>query len=112
MRIEHWENALYQADAAAHTLLERGAAPAFGTPTMFWSNLYDARVQLVGHPGPDDAFEVIEGDLSSARFVGVYRNGPTPTGVLLFNMSRRLPHYRQVLDRNTAYVTKTSVDAS
>ncbi len=44
-------------------------------------------VQVVGHPGSNDAFEIVEGDLSSVRFVVVYRNGPTLTGALLFNMA-------------------------
>ncbi|MFF3494747.1 NAD(P)/FAD-dependent oxidoreductase [Streptomyces sp. NPDC002795] len=101
VRVEHWENALRQADAAAHTLLEGDAAPAFGETTMFWSNLYDSRVQLIGSPGPDDTFEIVEGDPQSRRFVGSYGNGPRRTGVLLFNMPQRMPHYRQAFDEDT-----------
>ncbi|MCM3811407.1 NAD(P)/FAD-dependent oxidoreductase [Streptomyces sp. DR7-3] len=95
VRIEHWENALRQADTAAGTLLDGESAPAYDTTTMFWSNLYDSRVQVVGHPGPDDTLEIVEGDPKTRRFVGIYRNDTGgPTGVLLFNMAHRLADYR------------------
>ena len=63
MRVEHWENAIEQGEAAARRLLAArdGAEPAaFRSVPWFWSDQYDCKMQLAGRPGPDDEIVLID----------------------------------------------------
>lgn len=94
-RVEHWDNAIRQADTAAATLLAPpGAAPAFAETTMFWSDQYDCKIQLVGHTHPGDRLTVVEGDLAKRRCVVVYSRAGRITAALLINCPHRLREYR------------------
>ena len=55
VRIEHWTNAVEQADAVAARLLdgEAGAAPFVPIPFV-WSDQYDLKIQAAGRIAPDD----------------------------------------------------------
>jgi NADPH-dependent 2,4-dienoyl-CoA reductase/sulfur reductase-like enzyme len=102
VRVEHWDNAMRQADTAAATLLaENGTAPAFTQTTMFWSDQYDCKLQLVGHPRPDDLMSVAEGDLTRRRCVVVYSRAGRTTAALLVNSPHRLRAYREAVTAAT-----------
>ena len=62
VRIEHWTNAVDQAEAAARTLLEGDAAPAYAPTPYFWSDQFGVKIQFVGETRPGDEVTVIEGD--------------------------------------------------
>ncbi|MFD4602975.1 NAD(P)/FAD-dependent oxidoreductase [Streptomyces sp. NPDC058464] len=98
VRVEHWENALRQADSAAATLLAgAGRAPAFAETTMFWSDQYDCKLQLIGHPRPGDLVTVAEGDLAQRRCVVVYSRSGRTTAALLVGSPHRLRAYREAV---------------
>ncbi|MFC9502818.1 NAD(P)/FAD-dependent oxidoreductase [Streptomyces sp. NPDC057002] len=98
VRVEHWENALRQADAAAATLLAAGGqAAAFAETTMFWSDQYDCKLQLIGHPRPGDLVTVAEGDLTQRRCAVVYSRSGRTTGALLVGSPHRLRAYREAV---------------
>ncbi|MDH6119189.1 3-phenylpropionate/trans-cinnamate dioxygenase ferredoxin reductase subunit [Kitasatospora sp. GAS204A] len=94
-RIEHWTNATEQPKTAARTLLSGTSAPAPTRPPYFWSDQYQARIQLAGQVRPDAQPRVVEGDLDSRSFVAVYRRHGHDVAVLavdrpkLFNRLRR-----------------------
>ncbi len=98
LRIEHWENAIAQGDAAAATLL---AAPGAGRPyapvPFFWSDQYGCKLQLVGSPRRGDAMRVVEGAMDERRFVAVFERDSQLTGVFLFNSVHRVAAYRQTV---------------
>ncbi|HEY1734627.1 MAG TPA: FAD-dependent oxidoreductase, partial [Acidimicrobiales bacterium] len=48
VRVEHWTNAVEQAEAAAATLLNGDDAAPFAPVPYFWSDQYDRKVQMVG----------------------------------------------------------------
>ncbi|WP_432989850.1 NAD(P)/FAD-dependent oxidoreductase [Dactylosporangium sp. CA-233914] len=98
VRVEHWDNAIRQAEAAAATLLAPdGMAAAFADTTMFWSDQYGCKLHLVGHPRPDDEISVVEGDLEQRRGVVVYRRAGRMTAALLLSAPNRLRTYRQAV---------------
>ncbi|MEK8174133.1 FAD-dependent oxidoreductase [Streptomyces sp. M19] len=97
IRVEHWENALRQADAAAATLLAPCTAPAFTATTMVWSELYGLGLQLVGQPRPGDRATVVEGDLAGRRCVVVYSRAGRTTAALLCDSPHRLRAYRDAV---------------
>ncbi|MGH8800800.1 MAG: NAD(P)/FAD-dependent oxidoreductase [Casimicrobiaceae bacterium] len=98
IRIEHWEHAIAQGEAAAQTLLAApGRAPTYAPVPFFWSDQYDCKLQLVGIPQPDDVMRVVEGSLDAPRFVALFERDARTTGAFLFNSMHRAALYRQTV---------------
>ena len=98
-RIEHWNNAIAQADAAASTLL-RGAAdaPVYAAIPFFWSDQYGCKLQLIGEPSRSDTIRVVEGALGERRFVTLFERDGLATGAFLFNSMHRVPAYTKLIE--------------
>lgn len=94
MRVEQWENAIEQGEAAAHRLLAADENNDWGAPTpfvsvpWFWSDQYDTKIQMAGRPAPGDEVVVIDGDPSTRRFAVAYRRGELCTAVVAVNRPR------------------------
>lgn len=99
MRVEHWDNAIEMAQAAAARLLAAGddtALPYEPVP-WFWSDLYDRKIQLAGRSGPDDEVQVVTGDVAERRFVALYGRAGRLVGALGWNRPRHIMQWRQRL---------------
>jgi 3-phenylpropionate/trans-cinnamate dioxygenase ferredoxin reductase subunit len=97
-RVEHWNNAIAQADRAAQTLLAPAAAKAYAAIPFFWSDQYDRKLQLVGAPGPGDPIRVVEGALDERRFVALFERDGRVTGAMLCNSMHRVAHYTDIVE--------------
>ena len=97
LRQEHWTNAMQQPAAAVATLLGRTVAAARPPAPYFWSDQYGARLQFVGHRLPDDAVEIVEGDLDSRRFVAGYRRRGELVAVFAMNQPKLFGKWRRQL---------------
>jgi 3-phenylpropionate/trans-cinnamate dioxygenase ferredoxin reductase subunit len=97
LRQEHWTHALQQPAVAVATLLGANAVPARPAPPYFWSDQYGARLQFAGHRRPDDAVEIVEGDLGSRRFVAGYRRGGELVAVFAMNQPKLFGKWRRQL---------------
>jgi len=108
LRQEHWTNALQQPATAVATLLGRTTGEAVRPPApYFWSDQYGARLQFAGHRLPDDAVEVVEGDLHSRRFVAGYRRDGELVAVFAMNQPKLFGKWRrQLTPRHTATVAE------
>jgi NADPH-dependent 2,4-dienoyl-CoA reductase/sulfur reductase-like enzyme len=84
MRIEHRTNAAEQGMAAARNLL--GAAKPFAPVPYFWSDQYDLKIHAYGFLRGHDEFTVVDGALSSRRFLAAYRKEGRLVGALAVNM--------------------------
>ena len=71
-RVEHWTNAVEHGEAAARTLLEGDAAPAFAPVPYFWSDQFGLKIQFVGETVPGDEVALIEGSFEEERFLVAY----------------------------------------
>jgi 3-phenylpropionate/trans-cinnamate dioxygenase ferredoxin reductase component len=91
----HWEAAGRQGARAARAMLGLPTGPA--AVASFWSDLYDVRVQCVGHPALGDA-AITDGDPAARDFSVTYTRGGTPVGVLLVGRPHTLPAARALLD--------------
>lgn len=98
VRIEHWENAVRQADTAARTLLEGTDAPPYSAHTTFWSTQHDLQVHVLGQPRATDDLRVVEGALDDLAGVATYHDGDRVTAVLALNQPHRLRAHRHLLD--------------
>lgn len=102
VRLEHWTNASDQARAAAANLLAwgEGAPGSVYAPVPFvWSDQYEDKIQMVGHPGADDEVAVLHGDVEGERFCALYRRGDRLSGALTVNWPRLRAAYRRILER-------------
>ncbi|HXQ90841.1 MAG TPA: FAD-dependent oxidoreductase [Acidimicrobiales bacterium] len=103
-RIEHWTNAAEQGVAAARNLLAgRRHASAYVPVPYFWSDQYDVKIQVIGHPGPDDDIVVVDGSLSERRFVALYGQAGRFRAALGFNRPRQLMGYRPLLEAGASF---------
>ena len=93
LRLENRTNATEQAMAVAATLL--GEEQAYLPVPYFWTDQYDAKLQVHGFLPADAQVDVVEGDLTARRFVARYLHGGRVTGVLGWNMPKRTRLRRQ-----------------
>jgi 3-phenylpropionate/trans-cinnamate dioxygenase ferredoxin reductase subunit len=77
-RLESVQNAVDQAKVAAATLL--GEAKAYDQVPWFWSDQYDAKLQMVGTSAAHDRY-VLRGDPAAGSFSAFYFLGDALVGV-------------------------------
>jgi len=77
-RVEHWSNTVEQA-ALVGAELVLPSAEALALP-YFWSDQFDVKIQMLGHPSPTDDVHVISDD--GRKFVAYYSRGGVLTGVV------------------------------
>jgi 3-phenylpropionate/trans-cinnamate dioxygenase ferredoxin reductase subunit len=99
IRIEHWTNAAEQGVAAARSLLAGARdAPSYSSIPYFWSDQYDTKIQMIGHPRPDDEVVVVDGSLDQRRFVALYGRAGRLTAAIGFSRPRQLMGFRPLLE--------------
>ena len=99
IRIEHWTNAAEQGVAAARSLLAgRDQAASYSPVPYFWSDQYDTKIQMIGHPRPDDEIVVVDGTLEERRFVALYGRAGRLTAAIGFSRPRQLMGFRPLVE--------------
>jgi NADPH-dependent 2,4-dienoyl-CoA reductase/sulfur reductase-like enzyme len=93
VRLENRTNATEQAGVVAANVL--GADLAYTPVPYFWTDQYDAKVQVHGLLPADADVTVVEGDVANRRFVARYEQGGRVTGVLGWNMPKQTRLRRQ-----------------
>lgn len=97
IRIEHWQVAVDHAAQASKSIREGDAAASLDLLPYFWSDIWGKKLQVLGHPtGADEATVVIEPD-ENGKFLAIYGNGDTFTGVLGVSKPAQLMAYRALL---------------
>jgi NADPH-dependent 2,4-dienoyl-CoA reductase/sulfur reductase-like enzyme len=104
LRVEHWTNAAEGGAAAARNLLAGSAAAAPYDPVpFFWSDQYQAKIQVIGLPGPDDEAVVVDGSVEEGKLVALYRRGDRLRAALAFSRPRQLMGYRPLLAAGASF---------
>lgn len=112
LRLEHWENAIQQGEAAGRRVLAEaaGETPAAYDPIpWFWSDQYDRKIQLAGWSGSGYDVEVVHGSTEERRFVALYGQNDKVTGVLGFNRPRHVMQLRQLVDEGASWADGLAV---
>jgi 3-phenylpropionate/trans-cinnamate dioxygenase ferredoxin reductase component len=101
MRVEHWEHAIEQGEAAGRRLLadDPEAVPFLAVP-WFWSDQYDRKIQMAGRPAGGDELIVVDGSVEERRFVAAFRRGDRCTAVLGVNRPRLVIQARMKLNES------------
>jgi NADPH-dependent 2,4-dienoyl-CoA reductase/sulfur reductase-like enzyme len=104
IRIEHWTNAAEQGVTAARNLLAgRADASAYVPVPYFWSDQYDVKIQMIGHPDPNDEVVVVDGSVAERRFVALYGRAGRFSAALGFSRPRQLMGYRPLLEAGASF---------
>ncbi|GAA1574802.1 FAD-dependent oxidoreductase [Kribbella sancticallisti] len=96
LRLEHRTNATEQAVWTARDLLAASKEP-FDSIPYFWTDQYDAKIQVYGVIPPDARLVITQGSPAARRFVAQYRSGGRVTAVLGWNMPRETRRERASL---------------
>jgi NADPH-dependent 2,4-dienoyl-CoA reductase/sulfur reductase-like enzyme len=98
LRIEHWTNAIEQADVAVAALLAgEGPCEPYAPVPYFWSDQLGVKMQLAGRVAPDDEVRVVDGAPAERRFVALYGRGDAFHAVLGWNRPGLVMRYRRML---------------
>jgi hypothetical protein len=69
----------------------------------FWSDQYDTKIQLVGHPTPGDEVRVVHGSIEDRRFVALYGHQGRLRAALGFSSPRLLMGYRRLISAGASW---------
>lgn len=71
LRVEHWDNALHQPQAAMRSIM--GCGGAYARQPYFYSDQYDTGMEYVGHvEDPEGTDVIIRGSLERGEFVALW----------------------------------------
>ncbi|GEC09836.1 pyridine nucleotide-disulfide oxidoreductase [Streptomyces spinoverrucosus] len=104
LSLEHWGNAVSQAEIAAHNMLSESAdrIPHMWVPA-FWSSQFGVNIKSVGVPSMGTEIVVAQGSLTDRRFVGVYGYQGRVIGAVAFDHARWLPFYQELIETTAPF---------
>ena len=85
IRVEHFDNALKMGETAAHNVLGRGET--FDDPHRFWSDQFDANIEMAGHAPTWDRM-VVRGSLPERRYCAFLLEGGCLRSAVSMNWRR------------------------
>ncbi len=100
MSLEHWGNAVDQAEIAAHNMVSDQTRrwPHLSLP-VFWSTQFGVNIKSVGVPTFADEIVVTQGSVAERRFVAVYGHRGRITAAVTFDQGMWLEFYRRLIER-------------
>ncbi|WP_392674737.1 NAD(P)/FAD-dependent oxidoreductase [Streptomyces sp. LN785] len=99
LSLEHWGNAVAQAEVAAHNMISPGPRrrPHLTVPA-FWSSQFGLNIKSVGVPTYSDQVVIAQGSLRAGRFVAVYGYRGRITAAVSVNRAKWLEYYRYLIE--------------
>ena len=108
--LEHWDNAVAQAQIAAHNMV---CEPSERRPHLpvpaFWSIQFGINIKSVGIPSFSDSLVITQGALSERRFVAAYGYRGRLTGAVSFDEGKWLEHYDEQIRSAAAFPPENAV---
>jgi 3-phenylpropionate/trans-cinnamate dioxygenase ferredoxin reductase component len=113
IRIEHWQVAAEAGVAAARSVLAgRTDAAPFTPIPYFWSDQFDIRFQVLGHPGGEDEMEIVDGSLEEGKFLALYGRAGRLRAVMAIGKPRQLMAFRPLMEAGVSWDDALSHAAS
>ncbi|MFE9310518.1 NAD(P)/FAD-dependent oxidoreductase [Streptomyces sp. NPDC088353] len=112
LSLEHWGNAVAQAEVAAHNMISAGAdrRPHMWVPA-FWSSQFGVNIKSVGVPSMGEEVMITQGSLTERRFIGVYGYQGRVIAAVSFDNTRWLEFYQRLIETGAPFpVEFTTVD--
>ena len=99
-RVEHWTNAVDQANLVAHQILRPDQPRHYASVPYFWSDQYGVKIQMVGRVAPGDTVEVLRcATPAGDRDVALYSRAGRFTAAVTFGWPRGSVTARQAWQR-------------
>ncbi|OAH14899.1 NAD(P)/FAD-dependent oxidoreductase [Streptomyces jeddahensis] len=100
LSLEHWGNAVAQAEVAAHNMINSSAdrRPHVWTPS-FWSAQFGVNIKSVGVPPMGEEIIVTQGSLSDRRFTAVYGYRGRVIAAVTFDQAKWLDFYQRQIEQ-------------
>jgi NADPH-dependent 2,4-dienoyl-CoA reductase/sulfur reductase-like enzyme len=100
MALEHWGNAVGQAQVAAHNMvcLPTERRPHAAVPA-FWSSQFGVNIKSVGVPTGADEVMIAQGSLDDASFVAAYGKDGRLVAAVTFNQAKWLEAYQRLIEQ-------------
>ncbi|MFG2209414.1 NAD(P)/FAD-dependent oxidoreductase [Streptomyces sp. NPDC048638] len=104
MSLEHWGNAVAQAEVAAHNMVSPGPRrrPHLTVPA-FWSSQFGLNIKSVGVPTFSDQVVIAQGSLEEARLVAVYGYRGRVTAAVSVNQAKSLEYYQHLIETGAPF---------
>jgi NADPH-dependent 2,4-dienoyl-CoA reductase/sulfur reductase-like enzyme len=104
LSLEHWGNAVAQAETAAHNMVCHGAdrRPHLWMPA-FWSSQFGVNIKSVGVPPMGEQLMITQGSLAERRFAGVYGHQGRIVAAVTFDNTRWLEFYQRQIERGAPF---------
>ncbi|MFJ4780481.1 NAD(P)/FAD-dependent oxidoreductase [Streptomyces sp. NPDC088762] len=104
LSLEHWGNAVAQAETAAHNMLSEGVdrRPHVWVPA-FWSSQFGVNIKSVGVPSMGSEIMITQGSRAERRFAAVYGYQGRVIGAVTFDQSRWLDFYEQQIEQTAPF---------
>jgi len=99
IRVEHWQAAERQGQAAARDML--GLGGPFNDVPFFWSQHYDVTLSYIGHASGDAQIEVL-GNLEQRDATVIYRDAGKVTAVLTVGRDKQNLEFEAALESRDA----------
>lgn len=104
LMVEHWGNAVAQAETAAHNMLANSTTRRAHTSLpAFWSNQFGVNIRSVGLPPIADTIMVTQGSVNERRVVAVYGQRGRIVAAVAVNKPRSLPAYQAMIEAHTPF---------
>ncbi|MEU8034310.1 oxidoreductase C-terminal domain-containing protein, partial [Streptomyces sp. NPDC049099] len=99
LSLEHWGNAVEQAEVAAHNMVNPGPLqrPHLSIP-VFWSTQFGLNIKSVGVPTYSDHVVIAQGSLEARRLAMVYGYRGRVTAAVTVDMAKSLNYYRHLIE--------------
>ncbi|MFD1707605.1 NAD(P)/FAD-dependent oxidoreductase [Siminovitchia sediminis] len=111
IHVEHWDHAVYHAQAAAKNMIAEKTVPYHRVP-YFWSDQYGQRFQYAGHTKEWEN-TVLRGDMEEGKFTYFYLDKRNiVTAALMVNTPRDVLPVRKLIDREEAVDPALLADSS
>jgi NADPH-dependent 2,4-dienoyl-CoA reductase/sulfur reductase-like enzyme len=104
LSLEHWGNAVSQAETAAHNMLSDSAdrRPHIWVPA-FWSSQFGVNIKSVGVPSMGTEILIAQGSRGEHRFTGVYGYQDRVIGAVTFDQTKWLQFYQQLIETTAPF---------
>ncbi|HKS45010.1 MAG TPA: FAD-dependent oxidoreductase [Amycolatopsis sp.] len=104
LSLEHWGNAVAQAEIAAHNMLHAGSArrPHLWMPA-FWSTQFGVTIKSVGVPSMADELVVTQGSLAERRFMAAYGHRGRVIAAVGFDQAKWMGFYQQLIEKGAPF---------
>jgi hypothetical protein len=102
--VEHWSNAVTQAETAAHNMLATAATRrAHKHLPSFWSNQFGVNIKAIGLPTIADTIVLTQGSCEERRLIAAYGHQGRIVAAVAVNAPRSLPAYQVLIESRAPF---------